>query len=112
VGSVSAFLSTVAGVLVGGLITWLVSRHYYQRASKDLRREAESLRREANRLRGYLLVSLRVLQALSGGHGFTIRYDEQGEPVGVDYRSTVTDQLPLQDHAEEPKLKPPDDESR
>lgn len=36
---------SIAGVLIGGLITWLVARHYYKKASVELLHEANSLRR-------------------------------------------------------------------
>jgi hypothetical protein len=98
----ATIISTFVGVLAGGLIPYLVSSHYYEHASEDLRRESE-------KLRGYSLITLRVLQAFSGGHGFTIRYDEQGEPVGVDYRVTLADQIPVGDHVE-PKINPPGEE--
>lgn len=31
------------GILIGGFITWLFSRHYYKRAGDELRREAVAL---------------------------------------------------------------------
>ncbi len=43
------FMDSLVGVFAGGVIafviTFLVSRHYYQRASKELRDEVEKLRR-------------------------------------------------------------------
>ena len=104
--SVSVFLSTAVGVLFGGLITLFVSHYYYRRGSEDFRREADSLRSETERLRGYLHMTLRVLQALSGGHDFIIRYNDQGEPVrvayrvGIDAQSSSATQVGVEDHAD------------
>ena len=97
----AAWLAVVS-VLLGGAITGVFSWYYYQRASEELRREAE-------RIRHYLHMALRVLQAQSGGHKFTIRYDEQGEPVWVDYHTATSDQIGLKDHVE-PMLSRPDAE--
>ena len=45
---VTSFVVSVAGVLVGALITWLVSRHYYKRAGDELREEAALLHKSTN----------------------------------------------------------------
>ena len=112
--SVSVFLSTAMGVLFGGLITLFVSHYYYRRGSEDFRREADSLRSETERLRGYLHMTLRVLQALIGGHDFTIRYNDQGEPVrvayraGIDAQSSSATQVGVGDHADTAEPNTPD----
>jgi hypothetical protein len=97
-------VGTLVGILVGAYVTYRVARHYYEKASEELRQETE-------RLRGYSLIVLRVLQAYRAGQGFSIRYDEQGEPVGVDYKITFTDHVPLGDQADV-EIKPPNDEPR
>ena len=38
-------IPVLIGAAIGGLVTWLVSRHYYKRAGDELRREATELRR-------------------------------------------------------------------
>jgi hypothetical protein len=38
-------IETLVGIVVGGLITWLVSYRYYKKAGDELRHEAESLRK-------------------------------------------------------------------
>lgn len=38
------FLSSALGVLVGGIITFFCSRHYYKKASVELGKEAEKLK--------------------------------------------------------------------
>lgn len=39
------FLSTMVGVLVGGIVTWAVAKCYYKKASEELQKEAHELRR-------------------------------------------------------------------
>ncbi len=41
----SAFINTVAGIVVGGLISLAVSAYYSRRASEELREETARLRR-------------------------------------------------------------------
>jgi hypothetical protein len=38
-------ISAIAGVLVGGIVTWAVARYYYKKASEELQKEAHELRR-------------------------------------------------------------------
>ena len=45
---VTSLVVSVAGVLIGSLITWLVSRHYYKRAGDELREEAAFLHKSTN----------------------------------------------------------------
>ncbi len=102
----SAFIYAIAGIVVGGVITFLVSRYYYQRASEELRAEAERLRQESERLHD---ITLRMLQTISGGGQVEVNRDEEGRPTGVHHRITITDQIGLEDHVEA-RLNPQDDE--
>ena len=63
---------TFFGVLIGGIITFLVARHYYQRAARELRDEAKKLRHLTT-------LGLRVNER-EGKADF--RWDESGEIVG------------------------------
>ncbi|MES1993261.1 MAG: hypothetical protein V4457_06580 [Pseudomonadota bacterium] len=47
-------IEMIVSVLVGGVITFFVSRHYYKRAGDDLRLEARSLHKQTQ----LILVSL------------------------------------------------------
>lgn len=67
-------LFSVAGVVVGGLITALVSRYYYKRAADDLKLETSNLRK---------LVSLVLSFLENEGVEMTVRRDDQGEVVGL-----------------------------
>lgn len=69
---VITILSTLASVGIGGLITFLVARRYYQKASNDLIQEASELRRY-----------LRLLADLLDEHGYEVGRDEEGNPTGV-----------------------------
>ena len=44
-----AIIGAIMGTIMGGLITWIVARFYYKKASKDLISESAELR-ELNRL--------------------------------------------------------------
>ena len=57
-----AFIYSVAGIIIGGLITFFVSRHYYQRASEELRSEAEKLRTEVDRARKHTKALITYLE--------------------------------------------------
>jgi hypothetical protein len=68
-------LSTGAGVLLGGLITWLVSRRFYVKAARDLTAETRRLRAGSNK----------ILQALhAGGIKNPVRDTDTGEIEGFD----------------------------
>ncbi len=60
------------GVLIGGLITWFVAKHYYERASIELSNEASGLRG----------LTIMVLRALEVAKFVKFNKDEQGNPVG------------------------------
>ena len=48
VHNAGTFISTLAGIIVGGFITWLVSYCHYQKAIKELRVETEKSRKLIN----------------------------------------------------------------
>ncbi len=60
-------------ILVGGVITWLVSRFYYVRASRDLAKEADKLR---------ALTEL-MLRGMESTNRVKYNRDPQGEPIGI-----------------------------
>ena len=41
-------MSTLAGIIIGAIITWLVAWYYYREAGQELKMEAEELRRLNN----------------------------------------------------------------
>ena len=103
--SMSAFLYTVAGVVIGGLISLAVSAYYSRRASEELRAEAERLRQESEWLHD---ITLRMLQTISGGGQVEVNRDEQGRATGVQHGITIGDSLGLQDDAQA-RTSPADD---
>jgi hypothetical protein len=66
-------VSTTLGILLGGLITWIASRHYYLRSSKELEAEAARVRK---------LTTL-VLRALEEKGLARLNRDAQGEIIGL-----------------------------
>jgi hypothetical protein len=75
-----AFVYTVVGIALGALVTFLVSRHYYQRASQDLQTEAEGLRRQAREAREYVNTLISYLE--SAGQ-INVTRDQDGKPLEV-----------------------------
>ncbi len=76
-------------ILVGGLITWLVSRFYYIRASNDLSKEA-------NRLREFTELMLRGMEAAGW-----VEYnrDDRGNPIGIVFKGSVEETAHATDEA-------------
>ncbi len=66
-------LMGILGVALGALITWQMTKRYYERASKELKKEATALRG----LTGM------ILRALQNAGLATLRRDEQGKTVGL-----------------------------
>jgi len=68
-------LSSLIGTVIGGIITWLVSKRYYQRASEDLKNETKELRR---------LITL-TLDGLEIGGLVEIARDGKGNILGYNF---------------------------
>jgi hypothetical protein len=80
-------VETLVSIIIGGLITGLVSRYYYHRASRDMVQEAERLRRETKTVRQetedvrhYINALISYLEA---ANVITVRRDEHGRPIEV-----------------------------
>ena len=63
------FFIGVLGIAVGAFITWRVSKHYYERAGRELRKESEALRG---------LVGM-ILRAMQNAGLAKIKRDEKGK---------------------------------
>ncbi|MCG8085511.1 MAG: hypothetical protein JAZ13_07315 [Candidatus Thiodiazotropha taylori] len=51
---IMTFVSTVLALIIGGVITWITAKHYYEKASKELSNEAMDLKKNSILLlRGY-----------------------------------------------------------
>lgn len=85
--------STIVGILVGGIITWLVSMIYYHKAGEDLVREAEKLRESGERLRQGIRVIARALEA---GKLAEVNWGPEGDPLGLVYRASAGNVLNIQ----------------
>jgi hypothetical protein len=72
-----AFVYAVVGIALGALVTFLVSHHYFQRASQDLQTEAKGLRRESREARDYVNTLISYLE--SAGQ-INVTRDHDGKP--------------------------------
>jgi len=68
----SNFKSTLIGVLVGGVITWLLAWYYYRRASEELKEESAELRRLNNLM----------LRGMENAGWVKLNKDESGNVAG------------------------------
>jgi hypothetical protein len=74
----STFWHTVAGIVVGGIISAVISYIFAQQASKELREEADGLRRETEDVRHYINALITYLEA--AGEISVVR-NEAGRPI-------------------------------
>jgi gas vesicle protein len=74
----STFWHTVAGIVVGGIISAVISYIFAQQASKELREEADGLRRETEDVRHYINALITYLEAAGM---IQVRRDENGRPI-------------------------------
>ena len=68
-----AFLLNLASLILGSIVTLLVTKAYYVRASQDLIKEAEELRR----------LSVLVLHAMEDAGLASLNRDNSGRVVGL-----------------------------
>jgi gas vesicle protein len=74
----SAFWYTVAGIVFGGLISAVISYIFAQKASKELREEADALRRETEDVRHYINALITYLEAAGA---ISVVRNEAGRPI-------------------------------
>lgn len=94
VASVIGLLSSIVGILIGSLVTFIVAKHYYEKASKELVEESVKLHDETQRLRKFNVLLLRAFEN-AGLAEFT--RDENGEPVGLVFHETIIESFSLTD---------------
>lgn len=73
-GPLGSLVFTAGSVMVGGLITWWAARFYYEKATADLKAEAERLRSINN---------LMLLALENSGLPVVVNRDASGSPVSV-----------------------------
>lgn len=71
----SNFLFSLFGIILGGIITWGVSKRYYEKASKDLKSETEGLRK----------LTLLILDGMEIGGLVEIARDRNGNILGYNF---------------------------
>jgi hypothetical protein len=76
----ATIISTFVGALAGGLVTYIVSSHYYAHAAEDLRREADQLAR---------VVALLAIYMQREGLLNNVELDERGH-LKEGYTQTLT----------------------
>jgi hypothetical protein len=80
-------ISTLISVAVGAFVTWRVARVYYERASRDLGKEAENLRH----------LNVLMLRAMENAGLANFARDEAGNPIGLQFERTLQDSVALAD---------------
>lgn len=78
-GIVASVIFNLSGTIIGGLITFLVSRRYYVRASQDLSEETEQLKKESTQLILHTNMLLRIMEEQGW---VTLTRDESGRIRG------------------------------
>jgi hypothetical protein len=71
----------ILGVIFGGLINWLCSKHYYGKATKDLNKEAGELRR----------LNILMLEGMELAGWVTLTRDAQRNPISYTLKINVHD---------------------
>ena len=80
-------LSTLIAIAVGAFVTWLVARVYYEKASKDLSKGAETLRQ----------LNVLMLRAMEDAGLAKFTRDAAGNPISLLFDRTVLDISALSD---------------
>jgi hypothetical protein len=80
--------SVILGVILGGSITWFWSKHYYEKASKELKGAAAQLKKEAEEVRR--LTNL-ILLGLESKGIMTLTRDAKGNITGFALTINVHD---------------------
>lgn len=84
-----SILINICGVIIGGLITWLVSKQYYSRASKELKVATN----EINDMSNFIV---HILEQNDNKH-WEIKRDDQGKIIGLNITLTISDVVSLSD---------------
>lgn len=76
-------LINLLSIALGGIITFFVSRHYYVKATKDLRDEAEGLKS----------LTVLIIRAMEKSGLAEFSYDQEGKPMGLILKISVADSV-------------------
>jgi len=93
--SFSPFFSTILNilaVLVGGLITWLVSKRYYLKASEELADATKKINEMSN-------IIVHILEQ-NDNKQWEIKRDDQGKIIGLNISLIISDCIHLRDSSD------------
>ena len=77
---IEILISAVIGNVIGGAITFVVSRFFYMRAASDLKQAAQELKQEARELKQQTQL---IMRALREGLDIELTQDARGNIIGV-----------------------------
>jgi hypothetical protein len=77
---ISSIIGTIIGIIIGGVITYMVSRHYYVRAGDDLRKEASELKKQIK----WLLLGMEKMGWVK------LNRDQKGNVIGYVFEEIMT----------------------
>jgi cellobiose-specific phosphotransferase system component IIA len=67
----------ISQILIGVFITWLWAKHYYQKATNDLKKEAAELRRLIDLI-------IQQIERMEKSNLLKVIRDESGKPIGLE----------------------------
>ncbi len=68
--------SPIFQILIGAIITWVAAKYYYQKASKDLKKEAAELRSLTDLI-------IQQIERMEKSDLLKVIRDESGKPIGL-----------------------------
>jgi len=77
--SVDTVISTLIGIVVGGVITYFVSKYYYRQSTKDLEIIARELGQQNQIFKNNIIALAAYESNIHGERGTKIYSDENGE---------------------------------
>lgn len=95
---ISLFVGII-GIIVGGIITYQVSKNYYENSANDLKKESNELKEESKRLRHKTDL---ILKGLEEAKIIKVSRDSTGDIIGIVYKRTFMGGItPTGEHTKE-----------
>lgn len=109
-GIVLQVIIPLVSLFIGGLITWAVSHHHFEEASRQLKEEAEAARqmaekatKELKKETDLLKRSTRLmLKGLEKANFIRVNWDPEGNPVGeiIDLTASIKEPVSMSEAVE------------